>query len=149
MYIVHRHCTMTSGKLIKIDLSSEVPAYEQIAAEIRALLVAGELQAGDALPTVRQLALDLAVHHNTVAQAYRILGDEGWLELRRGRGVRVLPRSTPTGRGNSGKKGPQTFSLHLRRLLAKAAADGISPEVLARQLTLHARDVKNWAKGNI
>lgn len=136
---------MTHGKLIEIDLSSEVPAYEQIAAEIRTLLVAGELRAGDALPPVRQLAMDLAVHHNTVAQAYRILADEGWLDLRRGRGVRVLPRSTPAGRS---KKGPQTFSLHLRRLLAKAAADGISPEILARQLTLHARGVKNWAKGD-
>ena len=139
---------MAHGKLIAIDLSSEVPAYEQIAAEIRTLLVAGELHAGDALPTVRQLAMDLAVHHNTVAQAYRILADEGWLDLRRGRGVRVLPRSMPPARGKGGKKGPEKFSLHLRRLLAKAAADGISPEVLARQLTLHARDVKNWAKGD-
>jgi GntR family transcriptional regulator len=135
---------MARSKLIEIDLASPVPAYEQIAAEIRALLVAGELCPGDPLPTVRQLAIDLNVHHNTVAQAYRILADEGWLDLRRRRGARVLPRSTPAPRG---KKGNQTFSLHLRRLLAKAAAEGISPEVLARQLALHARDVKNWPKG--
>lgn len=135
---------MAHGKLIEIDLASEVPAYEQIAAEIRALLVAGELRAGEALPTVRQLAIDLGVHHNTVAQAYRILAEEGWLDLRRGRGVRVLPRSGPPA---GGKKGRQTFSLHLRRLLAKAAAEGVSAEVLERQLMLHARDVKSWAKG--
>lgn len=136
---------LTHAKLIEIDLSSPVPAYEQIAAEIRALLVAGELRAGDRLPTVRQLAIDLAVHHNTVAQAYRILADEGWLDLRRGRGARVLPRSAPAPRG---KKNHKNFTLLLRRLLAKAAAEGISPEVLARQLNLHARDVKNWAKGD-
>jgi GntR family transcriptional regulator len=135
---------MPRGKLIEIDLSSDVPAYEQIAAEIRALLVAGELRAGDSLPPVRQLAIDLNVHHNTVAQAYRILSSEGWLDLRRGRGARVLPRLAPP---QSVKKGRQKFSLHLRRLLAKAAVEGVSPETLAQQLTRHAQDVKNWAKG--
>jgi len=133
------------AKLIHIDLSSEVPAYDQIAGEIRALLVSGVLRAGDALPPVRQLAIDLNVHHNTVAQAYRILADEGWLDLRRGRGARVVPRSAPP---QTSKKGRQNFSLHLRRLLAKAAAEGISADVLAHQLTLHARTIKNWAKGD-
>lgn len=134
-----------TDKLIEIDLASVVPAYEQIAAEIRALLVAGELRAGDSLPTVRQLAMDLSVHHNTVAQAYRMLAEEGWLDSRRGRGVRVVPRSSPA---PVSKKGQQMFRLQLRRLLAKAASEGISPDAIALQLTLHARDVKNWAKGD-
>jgi len=135
-----------TAKLIEIDLSSEVPAYAQIAGEIRALLVTSELRAGDPLPTVRQLAVDLTVHHNTVAQAYRILADEGWLDLRRGRGARVLPRSRPAG-GGGDKKPHATFRQQLRRLLAKAAAEGMSPEALAHQLKLHARDVRGWLKG--
>jgi GntR family transcriptional regulator len=41
------------------------------------------------------LALDLGVHFNTVAIAYRLLADEGWLELKRRRGATVIPRNTP------------------------------------------------------
>ncbi|HUJ32052.1 MAG TPA: GntR family transcriptional regulator [Candidatus Acidoferrum sp.] len=136
---------MKHAPLIQIDLSSHVPAYEQIAAEIRALLVSGELAPADALPTVRQLAADLNVHHNTVAQAYRILAEEGWLDLRRGRGARVVPRSRPAPPGDKGRR---TFTLQLKRLLAKAAAEGISPRLIARQLALQAHDVRNWTKGD-
>jgi GntR family transcriptional regulator len=127
--------------LIQIDLSAQVPAYEQIAAEIRALLVSGELPAGAPLPTVRQLAADLTVHHNTVAQAYRILAGEGWLDLRRGRGARVVSRAKRAGPAGNAQR---MFRMQLKRLLAKAAAEGISPNAIARQLALHARDVKNW-----
>jgi DNA-binding transcriptional regulator YhcF (GntR family) len=61
-----------------------------IADGLRALLVHGAFKTGDRLPTVRQLAIDLTVHHNTVAQAYRLLADEGWLDLRRHRGATWL-----------------------------------------------------------
>src|ERR1700730_19257747 len=77
---------------IRIDLAAPTPAYRQIADAIRALLVAGELRPGERLPTVRQLAIDLAVHHNTVAEAYRILSEEGWVDLRRKRGATVVER---------------------------------------------------------
>jgi GntR family transcriptional regulator len=132
---------MKHAPVIQIDLSSRVPAYEQIAAEIRALLVAGELSPDAPLPTVRQLAVDLNVHHNTVAQAYRILAAEGWLDLRRGRGARVLPRSkaSPTN-----PRAHRTFQSQLKHLLAKAVAEGLAPSAIARQLTLHARYVKGW-----
>ncbi|HWG59699.1 MAG TPA: GntR family transcriptional regulator [Candidatus Acidoferrales bacterium] len=133
---------MQSAPHIRIDVSSQTPAYEQIAGEIRALLVSGQLGPGWRLPTVRQLALDLNVHHNTVAQAYRVLAAEGWLELRRGRGVRVVQRAKPAA---PGAKARRRFQTQLNRLLAKAAAEGISPSAIARQLALHARDVRNWA----
>ncbi|MFZ0212705.1 MAG: GntR family transcriptional regulator [Candidatus Acidiferrales bacterium] len=127
--------------LLRIDLSSRVPAYEQIVSELRAVLVTGELEPGDALPTVRQLAADLGVHHNTVAQAYRILAEEEWLDLRRGRGARVVsrsPRARPT------PKMHRAFVLQLKRLLANAAAEGISRKSIARELSFHARNLENW-----
>ena len=58
-------------------------------------MVGGRWKPGDALPTVRGLAAELGIHFNTVAQAYRVLAGEGWLELRRGRGARVLRREAP------------------------------------------------------
>ncbi len=62
--------------MLRIDLASNVPVYEQIANALRADLVAGRFAPGDKLPTVRTLAIDLGIHHNTVAQAYRQLADE-------------------------------------------------------------------------
>lgn len=136
---------MTDALRISIDISLKAPIYEQIAGEIRALLVAGELAPGVSLPTVRQLAMDLNVHHNTVANAYRILAEEGWLELRRGRGVRVVSRSKVQKATRRGREKHNVFRSELRRLLAKAAAEGISPETIARQLLAYAQRVRNWA----
>ena len=61
--------------MLQIDLGSTVPVYEQIANGLRAELVAGRFSPGAKLPTVRTLAIDLGVHHNTVAGAYRQLAN--------------------------------------------------------------------------
>jgi DNA-binding transcriptional regulator YhcF (GntR family) len=53
------------------------------------------LKPGDLLPPLRHLGLDLGVHFNAVALAYRMLADEGWLELQRRRGAVVMARSAP------------------------------------------------------
>jgi DNA-binding transcriptional regulator YhcF (GntR family) len=124
--------------ILRIDLASAVPAYLQIAAQLRALLVSGQLAPGRRLAPVRQLALDLGVHHNTVALAYRTLAEEGWLDLRRGRGAVVIERRER--RASSGAK--TEFSRRLEALVAKAAADGLSPQLVAREFDALAR--KLW-----
>ena len=124
---------MTNGgtqKILRIDLNRSVPAYRQIADGLRALLVNGGFKPGDRLPTVRQLAIDLAVHHNTVAQAYRLLAEEGWLELRRHRGVKVIERRPQRPTATS----QENFSQHLRELAARAIAEGLDAKGIARQL---------------
>src|ERR1700730_373249 len=78
---------MASRRRIVVDDASTVPIYRQVADQIRTLLVSGEFSPGERLPTVRRLAIDLAVNHNTVAEAYRMLAEEGWLDLGRGRGA--------------------------------------------------------------
>lgn len=116
--------------MLRIDLASNVPVYEQIANGLRTELVAGHLGPGDKLPTVRVLATDLGVHHNTVAQAYRQLADEGWLDLKRHRGATVRERHLVPGRPD----GTERFARPLRELLAKALADGVSRKLLIREL---------------
>jgi GntR family transcriptional regulator len=86
---------MASALRVSLNLESPVPAYRQIADDLRRHLVDERLTPGDLLPPTRQLALDLGVHFNTVAIAYRLLADEGWLELKRRRGATVIPRNTP------------------------------------------------------
>ncbi len=73
-----------------IDTASNVPVYRQVVDNLRSLLVEGTLQPGDTLPTVRELGFELGVHFNTVAEAYRLLAAEGWLELKRHRGAVVI-----------------------------------------------------------
>jgi GntR family transcriptional regulator len=116
---------------ISIDLSASVPAYRQIVDAVRHLLVNGELKAGDQIPTVRQLAIDLGVHFNTVAQAYRVLADEGWLDLKRRRGAVVLDRLQPCA---PSKKRQQQSIQRLRELIAQLQAEGIPANQIAGQL---------------
>jgi GntR family transcriptional regulator len=112
---------------IRIDVASPVPAYRQIASALRALLVAGTFPVGQTLPTVRQVAVDLGVHHNTVAEAYRILSDEGWLALRRRHGALVLDRSRP----KPAREARTSFRRRLREITAEAHAAGLAPGVIA------------------
>src|SRR4026207_253650 len=86
---------MAAGLRVSLNFESSVPAYRQLANDLRPHLGEGRLKPGDLLPPIRQLALDLGVHFNTVALAYRMLADEGWLELKRRRGAVVMARSAP------------------------------------------------------
>jgi GntR family transcriptional regulator len=116
---------------IRIDADSPTPVYRQISDAIRPLLVAGALRPGDLLPPVRQLAIDLAVHFNTVAEAYRTLAEEGWLDLRRRRGALVIERLTPP---SVGPDAALKFGQRLRELVAASQAEGLPPKSIAQQL---------------
>jgi GntR family transcriptional regulator len=77
----------TPGFQLKLDLHSGVPVYRQIIDQVRGGMAAGTLVAGDQLPTVRQLAVDLAINPNTVLRAYRELELGGTLETHQGTGT--------------------------------------------------------------
>ncbi len=124
--------------MLRIDLDSPTPTYRQIADALRALLVAGDIKPGENLPTIRELALDLGIHKNTVAEAYRVLADEGWLELKRRHGARVLTREVPTG----GEEAVRRFSRRFREVLAEALAAGVGIEAVERALEDSLRDLK-------
>mgnify|MGYP002681587656 CR=1 FL=1 len=75
--------------LTRIDKSSGVPIHLQLAERIRLLIREGALKAGEALPTVRSLAVELEINANTVARVYRDLQTDGLLRLERGVGTFV------------------------------------------------------------
>jgi DNA-binding transcriptional regulator YhcF (GntR family) len=70
-----------------LDLHSGVPVYRQIIDQVRGGIASGALAAGDQLPTVRQLAVDLEINPNTVVRAYRELELGGLLETHQGTGT--------------------------------------------------------------
>ncbi len=78
--------------LLRIDPTSAVPLFEQLAASVRADASRGTLRAGDRLPAARDVAGSLDVNVHTVLRAYQALRDEGLVDLRRGRGAVVTDR---------------------------------------------------------
>lgn len=77
-----------AGKIL-VDFRSNEPLYLQIARQIEQLMTQGELQPGDQLPTVRQLATELRINFNTVTRAYHVLDEARLISTQRGRGTYV------------------------------------------------------------
>lgn len=78
---------------LRIEKGSAVPISRQIAEQIATLCASGSLQAGERLPSVRELARELAVNQNTILRVYERLVGEGLLEMRHGQGTFVAARA--------------------------------------------------------
>src|SRR5262249_36186289 len=76
---------------LELDLKSGVPVYRQIIDQVLVAVASGTLAGGDQLPTVRQLAVDLAINPNTVVRAYRELEIRGTLTTDQGTGTFITP----------------------------------------------------------
>ncbi|HXI21666.1 MAG TPA: GntR family transcriptional regulator [Gemmatimonadales bacterium] len=118
----------------QIDPRSATPLYAQIAGRIRVAVAAGELVPGSGLPSVRQLAAQLRINPATVAQAYRELESEGFVEMRQGAGTFVR-EIEPTRKVREREDHARQL---VRGLLAEAGRLGISRAelrgALAREL---------------
>ena len=111
---------------IRIEKASSVPVSRQIAEQIRAQCVTRTLKAGDRLPSVRQLARDLAVNQNTVLRIYEQLTAEGLLERKHGDGTFIAERP-PTWRLNGQRK---KYGEELRQLVRRGLMLGLSSDEL-------------------
>jgi GntR family transcriptional regulator len=113
-----------------LDLHSGVPAYRQIIDQVRGALAAGALIAGDQLPTVRQLAVDLAINPNTVVRAYKELELGGLLETQQGTGTFIGAQRLP--RANAERD--RQLSQIVANAVARAGAAGFTVDDLIEQL---------------
>lgn len=75
--------------LVRVEKGSSVPISRQIADQIRAQCLSGRLAPGTQIPSVRQMARDLAVNQNTVLRVYERLTAESLLDVRHGEGTYV------------------------------------------------------------
>jgi len=122
---------------ITIDPGDRRPIYEQVADGIRELIAGGALAEGAALPPVRQIAADLGVNLNTIATAYRLLAEEGLIQVRHGQ--RALVASRRAASGDSGD-----LRRKLRSVLAQLILAGLGEDEVLEAVTdeLHVMDPK-------
>ena len=83
--------------------------------------------------------MELGVHFNTVAEAYRQLAAEGWLDLKHGRGAVVVPRVVPA---VTNRAWTEDFRHRLRGMVAQMRAQGISATNIAAELHSMSKVVK-------
>ena len=107
---------MDTPILFQINTGSPEPIYRQLMDQLRRRVAAGQWVAGQALPSVRDLALQLAVHPMTISKAYSLLELEGLLERRRG-----LPMVVAAGHAGPAAAGDRLEQL--RPTLQRAAAE--------------------------
>ncbi|MGA7615277.1 MAG: GntR family transcriptional regulator [Thermoanaerobaculia bacterium] len=120
--------------LFRLDASSGVPFYRQVIDQVLLAVADGRLKPGEQLPTVRQLAVDLAVNLNTVAKAYREMEIRGIVETQQGTGTFVSTRPPET----KGREKKRAMKDLVDRTMASAASMGFSVEELIEALSERA-----------
>jgi GntR family transcriptional regulator len=114
----------------RLDLHSGVPVYRQIIDQVMGGIAAGGLSAGDQLPTVRQVAVDLAINPNTVVRAYRELEIRGSLETQQGTGTFISRQKVKRDDVERQRRLNQLVS----EFVSRAGAAGFTIEELQEQL---------------
>ena len=102
----------------------------------------GELQKGDQLPTVRQLATDLRINFNTVARAYRLLDEAGLISTQHGRGTYIWEEPPPETMQHLRQQSLEGLT---HRFLSEAKKLGFSPPEVAK---IFARELEAWNNGD-
>jgi len=113
-----------------LDLHTGVPVYRQLIDQVRAGIASASLAAGDQLPTVRQLAVDLAINPNTVMRAYRELELGGLLETHQGTGTFISGKKVEKKSAERDRQLDQMAS----EVAARAGAAGFTLEDLMERL---------------
>jgi GntR family transcriptional regulator len=119
----------------RLDLHSGMPVYRQIIDQVRGGIASGLLSTGDQLPTVRQLAVDLAINPNTVVRAYRELELGGLLETQQGTGTFISAQKIKRG----GAEREKQLAQIAKDSIARAGAAGFTLDDLIEQLREGAR----------
>ena len=113
--------------LLHIDPSNGLPIYDQIVRQVKFAIAHGAWQAGELVPSVRELSRELALNPNTVARAYRKLQDDEVLESVRGTGLQVA--SGAAKRCRASRK--QLVRDRISQAIAEAAQSGLDPDAIA------------------
>jgi len=108
----------------RLDTGSGVPVYRQLIDQVQAGIATGMLRVGSQIPTVRQVAVDLAINPNTVMRAYRELEIRGVLDTQQGTGTFIAPQQPQIGDDGRTRRLDQLID----EFVARAGAGGFTLE---------------------
>lgn len=117
---------------IVVSNKASSPLYEQIATQIKAAIMSGELKAGEAIPSVRALAKSLHISILTIQKAYATLQEDGFIETTAGKGCYVSAQNQDFYLEEQQKKIEEKFS----EAVGIARTSGINLDKLISLLTL-------------
>jgi len=118
---------------IEIDPNLPQTIFEQIVTQIKFAIAAGTVRQDEMIPSVRDLARQLAVNPNTVVRAYRILQDEEILTVRRGIGLVVAEHA----QAKCQKQREEFFQQRFKTFLEEVARSRLSKKELDEILKQH------------
>ncbi len=116
--------------LIRIDPQSAEPLFEQVVFAVKSAVAKGTAAAGERLPSVRELARELAINPNTVVRAYEVLERDGVIVRRQGAGCFLSDRGSDLAQGEKKK---QLVDL-MRRAATEAFHLGFQPDDVKKAL---------------
>jgi GntR family transcriptional regulator len=122
--------------IVSVDTRDRTPIYAQLERGLRAAIATGRLGAGDQLPTVRQLAVELQINANTVARVYSELERAGVIETRRGVGSFIT--ATPA-QAHPPRQHERRLRAFVTRVLADADAAGFTVDDVIAALGEHRK----------
>ncbi len=114
----------------RLDLKSGVPVYRQLIDQVLVAIAAGQLSAGNQLPTVRQLAVELSINPNTVVRAYKELEIRGMLTTQQGTGTFITAKKVKSDEAQRQKR----LSQMVGEFVARVSAEGYTVNDILERL---------------
>jgi GntR family transcriptional regulator len=135
------HKLVLSGKrtvFLQIDAHNGLAVYDQIVRQVKFAVADGALTAGELVPSVRELARELAINPNTVARAYRQLQDDGVIESVRGTGLAVADGA----RRQCQSERTKLIRARLRLVLEEAALSGLDQQEIEQLVRTESASIR-------
>ena len=111
---------------LQIDFQNGLPIYEQVVRQVKFAIAGQDFKEGELVPSVREIARELAINPNTVARAFRQLQTDGVLEPVRGTGLAVASGAAERCR----KERVELIRARLTQVLSEAVQSRLDPDEL-------------------
>ncbi|MGD0384204.1 MAG: GntR family transcriptional regulator [Thermoguttaceae bacterium] len=111
---------------LQIDFQNGLPIYEQVVRQVKFAIAGEDFKEGELVPSVREIARELAINPNTVARAFRQLQTDGVLQSVRGTGLAVAPGAAERCR----KERVELIRARLTQVLSEAVQSRLDPDEL-------------------
>ncbi len=124
--------------LFRIQPNNGIPIYDQVVRQVKFGVAAGAIVPGELVPSVREMAKQLAINPNTVSRAYRQLQDDEVLEQIRGTGLQVAQDAKKLCRTERS----ELVRERLRGVLSEARRGGLSDEEITKIFNSELKSLK-------